>query len=146
MSTSTIFCSSAAWRHSISGRPVSLSSPANEIAFGLCRRLVAARCEPALNRTMLSQLATTLRNYRRAILSLRHRLLRKARESEQKVVAKHCREQEVVAKHCLVHATKRVDDRPFARTGKQEAPTAGSSSGRRVNSWKPSSMQKRGLY
>ncbi len=60
---------------------------------------------------MLSRLATTLRNRRRAIVSLRHRLLRKTRESEQGVVAQHC----------LVPTTTRVDDCPLAPTGEQES-------------------------
>ena len=60
---------------------------------------------------MLPRLANALTNSGRAIVSLRHRLFRKTRESEQ----------EVAAQHCLVRATKRVDDRPFAPTGEQES-------------------------
>ncbi len=60
---------------------------------------------------MLPRLANALANCGRGIVSLRRRLFRKTRESEQVVVAQDC----------VVRATKRVDDRPFAPTGKPES-------------------------
>ena len=62
--------------------------------------------------TMLSQLAATLRNYRSALVSLRQRLFRKTRESEQVVVAPHR----------LVPVTERVEYRPLAPTGQGVSP------------------------
>jgi len=61
---------------------------------------------------MLPRLANALTNSGRAIVSLRHRLFRKTRESEQGVVAQHC----------LLRATERIDDRrPSAPTDEQES-------------------------
>lgn len=59
--------------------------------------------------TMLSRLAPTLRNYGRAIVSLRQRLFRRTRESEQGIGA----QPEVV------HYAQPADDRPFVARGQQ---------------------------
>ena len=59
---------------------------------------------------MLPRLAIALANCGSAIVSLRHRLFRKTRESEHGVVEQDC----------LARATKQVDDRPFAPTREQE--------------------------
>lgn len=63
------------------------------------------------SRTMLPRLAIVLGGWGRAIVRFRHRLFRRTRDSEQ----------EVFPQHCLVRATKRVEDRPFASTAKQES-------------------------
>ena len=60
---------------------------------------------------MLPRLANALTNSGRAVVSFRHRLFRKTRESEQGIVAQHC----------LVRAAKRIDDRQIAPTSEQES-------------------------
>jgi hypothetical protein len=82
----------------------------------VCADLAVNACAtpPILNAefTMLSRLATTLRKHGRGIVSLRQRLFRRPRESEEGVGAQPG----------LVRDAKRVDDRPCAPSGEQVSP------------------------
>ncbi|MFZ1218906.1 MAG: hypothetical protein WAO00_06400 [Chthoniobacterales bacterium] len=74
----------------------------------------ACSTPPILNAefTMLSRLAITVRNYRRALVSLRQRLFRRTRGSKRAALAQHR----------LVPATERVDYRPSVSAGQEVSP------------------------